>query len=157
MEDQMLARRGMGEPTDDEVRAAFDRVIGTDVLQHSPQLSAFLRFVVEATLRGRGDRIKEYTIAVEALGRGEDFDPKVDPIVRVDAGRLRRALEQYYLGPGATDSVIIDIPRGRYVPTFRYSPIEMPAQRAHAEQGGWFVELLGAWYRWLTKILRPIQ
>src|SRR5213596_640402 len=79
----------------------------------SPQLAAFVRFVVEATLRGEGGRIKGYTIAVEALGRGEDFDPQTDPIVRVEAGRLRRALQQYYAGLGATDSVAVDLPPHR--------------------------------------------
>ncbi len=106
-------------PTSNEIRAALDRVIASDMLQHSPQLIAFLRFIVQATLRGEGDRIKGYTIGIEALGRGEDFDPQSDPIVRVEAGRLRRALEHYYAGPGAADVVVIDIPRGRYVPTFR--------------------------------------
>src|SRR5262249_28662184 len=83
----MDARSGTGNPTPDEVRAALDRVIASEVLRGSPQLIAFFRFVVEATLRGEGHRIKAYAIAVEALGRGEDFDPDIDPIVRVEAGR----------------------------------------------------------------------
>jgi tetratricopeptide (TPR) repeat protein/TolB-like protein len=107
-------------PSVTEIRAALERVLASDMFRVSPQLVAFLRFVVEATLGGEGERIKGYTIAVEALGRGEDFDPQADPIVRVEAGRLRRALAEYYAGPGATDLVIIDIPRGRYIPTFRY-------------------------------------
>ena len=69
----MFARIGAGSPSNDEVHAALDRVIASDVLQGSPQLIAFLRFVVEATLRGDGDQIKAYTIAVEALGRGENI------------------------------------------------------------------------------------
>ena len=108
-----------GDPRPEEIRAALDRVVASDVLRHSPQLVAVLRFIVEATLRGESDRVKGHTIAVEALGRGEDFDPQVDPIVRVEARRLRRALERYYAGPGATDQVIIELPRGQYVPTFR--------------------------------------
>src|SRR6266536_3881431 len=107
--------------------------MASDMLQHSPQLIAFLRFIVETTLRGEGDRIKGYTIAVEALGRGEDFDPQTDPIVRVEAGRLRRALQQYYAGLGATDLVAVDLPRGRYIPTFRYRRAEqaIPASFLH--------------------------
>ena len=81
-----------GDPRPEEIRAALDRVVASDVLRHSPQLVAVLRFIVEATLRGESDRVKGHTIAVEALGRGEDFDPQVDPIVRVEARRLRRAL-----------------------------------------------------------------
>ncbi len=69
-------------------------------------------------LRGKGNNIKGYTIGTEALGREESFDPQIDPIVRVEAGRLRRALKHYYAGPGATDDVVIDLPRGHYVPTF---------------------------------------
>ncbi len=112
--------RAKGNPTHDEVRAAVDRIIVSDVLRHSPQLIAFLRFIVETTLCGEGGRIKPYTIAIEALGRKESFDPQADPIVRVEAGRLRRALEHYYAGPGATDDVIIDLPRRHYVPIFRH-------------------------------------
>jgi hypothetical protein len=97
-----------------------------DLLFRRPQPIAFLRFVVEATLRGELHLIKGYTIAVEALGRGADFDANTDPIVRVEAGRLRRALERYYAGPGATDSVRIYIPRGRYVPEFQLNQVDAP-------------------------------
>ena len=85
----------------------------------SPQLGAFLRFVVEAVLQGKSDRIKGYTIGVEVLRRDPSFDPQADPIVRVEATRLRRTIERYYAGPGADDAIIVDLPRGSYVPTFR--------------------------------------
>ena len=107
-------------PSEAEIRAALLRIAGSDVFGTSPQLAAFLRFIVESTLRGEAQHIKGYTIATEALGRGQDFDPQADPIVRVEAGRLRRALERYYAGPGSADVVVIDVPRGRYVPAFRY-------------------------------------
>ena len=107
-------------PSGAEIRAALEGILASDMFRISPQLVAFLRFVVEATLGGAGELIKGYTIAIEALGRGEDFDPQTDPIVRVEAGRLRRTLAEYYAGPGATDLVVIGIPRGRYIPTFRY-------------------------------------
>jgi hypothetical protein len=84
--------------------------------------------VVEAALAGCADRLKAYTIAVEALGRGENFDPQTDPIVRVEAVRLRRALAAYYAGPGAHDPLIIELPRGRYVPTFRRARRSAPRQ-----------------------------
>jgi TolB-like protein len=108
-----------GTPSPDMIRDAVDRVVVSEVFGRSPQLGAFLRFVVEAVLRGKGDRIKAYTIGVEVLRRDVKFDPQIDPIVRVEATRLRRALERYYAGPGADDLVIIDLPRGSYVPTFR--------------------------------------
>jgi len=81
-------------PTTEEIRAAVDRIAASDAFCGCPQLIAFLRYVVDATLRGWQDRIKGYTIAVEALGRGDDFNPQDDPIVRVEAMRLRRALQR---------------------------------------------------------------
>ena len=105
-------------PTPDEVRAELERIVGSDVFRSSPQLAAFLRFVVEAVLHGHSDRIKGYTIGVEVLRRDTKFDPQLDPIVRVEATRLRRALERYYGGPGLDDPVLIGLPRGSYVPTF---------------------------------------
>jgi tetratricopeptide (TPR) repeat protein len=115
----MFSPAGKDEPALGEISAALDKITGSEVFRQSPQLIAFLRFVVEAALRGEGERIKGYTIAVEALGRRADFDPQNDPIVRTEAGRLRRALERYYAGPGAADPVVIEIARGSYVPSFR--------------------------------------
>jgi hypothetical protein len=104
--------------TPDEVRGEIERMIASSVFASSPQLSAFLRFVVEAVLNGRADRLKGYVIGIEVLRRDKNFDPQIDPIVRVEATRLRRAIERYYAGPGANDPIIIDLPRGGYVPQF---------------------------------------
>ena len=104
--------------SDKEIRAALDNVVGSPNFRASPRLAAFLRFVVEATLDGRADRVKEYSIAVGALGRNDTFDPQTNPIVRVEAGRLRQALERYYAGPGRSDRLVIEIPCGRYIPRF---------------------------------------
>jgi tetratricopeptide (TPR) repeat protein len=102
----------------DDCRFAAARVLASSAFQASPNLAAFLRFVVEATLSGQADRIKGYTIGTEALGRGGDFDPQIDPIVRVEAGRLRRTLYSYYANGGANDPIVIVLPIGSYVPTF---------------------------------------
>jgi len=99
-----------------EVRAQVARMTASDVFANSPQLSAFLVFIVEAVVRGKGDRLKGYTIGVEVLRRDINFDPQLDPIVRVEATRLRRAIERYYAGPGAHDEIVIDLPRGGYAP-----------------------------------------
>ena len=107
-------------PSESEARSALERVLANEALRASPQLGAFLRFVVDATLGGRGATLKGYTIGVEALGRDPRFNPQVDPIVRVEATRLRRALERYYAGDGSSDPVAIVLPRGSYVPTFAY-------------------------------------
>ena len=108
-----------GAPHADEIRRQLGRIVGSAAFRDSLRLTRFLTFVVEATLAGKGDRIKAYTIAVEALGRGGDFDLQADPIVRVEAGRLRQALARYYSGAGGHDPLVIDVPRGGYVPIFR--------------------------------------
>jgi hypothetical protein len=107
-------------PDAEEAQGALHRMLESDVLRGSPQLAAFLRYVVETTLRGEADRIKGYTIAIEALGRDETFDPQTDPIVRVEAARLRRAINRYYEGPGSHESLKIELPLGSYVPVFRH-------------------------------------
>lgn len=102
------------------IRAGLDRVLVSDAFRAAPQLSAFLNFVVERTVEGRAAELKGYTIAVEGLGRPADFNPQLDPIVRVEAGRLRRALAQYYAGDGRGDPVQISMPVGGYVPVFTW-------------------------------------
>ncbi len=97
----------------------MDRVVTSSYLSKSPLLARFLRFVVEETLAGKADRIKAYTIAADALGRDAGFDAENDPIVRVSAGRLRRALDHYYMDGGHNDPVIIELPLGSYVPVFQ--------------------------------------
>lgn len=123
---------GPGECAPEAVRRALSHVLESDELRSSPQLSNILRYVVEATLDGRREAIKGYTIAVEALGRDSSFDPQADPIVRVEATRLRRALERYYAGAGARDEIEIAIPRGSYVPQF--VPRQSSATEADAVQ-----------------------
>jgi TolB-like protein len=115
--------RSNGTPSAREIRAELTRISESEMFRGSPQLAAFLKFVVDATLAGQSDRIKAYTIAVEAFGRGADFDPQTDPIVRVEATRLRRAIERYYTGPGADSAVSITFTRGSYVPEFAYRDV----------------------------------
>lgn len=102
------------------IRAELDRVLASDAFRAAPQLSAFLSFVVERTVEGRAAELKGYTIAVEALGRPPDFNPQIDPIVRVEAGRLRRALAQYYACDGQADPIQLSMPVGGYVPVFTF-------------------------------------
>ncbi|MDQ0503919.1 tetratricopeptide repeat protein [Xanthobacter agilis] len=119
-----------GDPSSEwerEVRAALARVLASADLCTSPRLAAFLRYVVEATLAGRAEQIKGYTIAVEALGRAPTFDPQADPIVRVEATRLRRALQNYYNTIGLADPLLIHIPKGGYVPQFEDRRASAPA------------------------------
>jgi hypothetical protein len=130
-------------PCGADVRAILERVIGSADFSSSPQLAAFLRFIVETTLDGKADRIKAYTIGTDALGRDPGFDPQRDPIVRVEANRLRRALLAYYAAAGANDPIIIDIPRGRYVPTFRHRVTDHTAVAAPPARQRIWPQLIG--------------
>jgi TolB-like protein len=105
-------------PSEPEIREQLERIL--TCVQFAPAESArkLLRFVVEETLAGRGARLKEYTLATEVFGRDASFDPKTNPAVRVEASRLRRRLEHYYLTLGRRDPVLIEVPRGTYAPVF---------------------------------------
>ncbi len=121
-------------PSESDVRAALERIVVSETFRTSPQLGAFLRFIVEEASSGRGASLKGYTIGVEALGRDPRFNPQIDPIVRVEATRLRRALERFYAGEGINDPVAIELPRGSYVPTFsrRRAPAAAPLSAVQA-------------------------
>jgi hypothetical protein len=101
------------------IRQALLRISSSGAFIRSPQLITFLSFIVEEELAGRGERLKGYTIGVHALGRSKDFDPNADPIVRVEARRLRLALKSYYAFEGLGDNLVIDLPVGSYRPTIR--------------------------------------
>jgi adenylate cyclase len=102
------------KPSAADIRAELGRVLASRCFQQAGRASHFLRFVVEQTLAGSGQRIKGYTIGVEVFGRPADFDAQSDALVRVEAGRLRRRLVEYYASEGAADPVRIDLPRGSY-------------------------------------------
>ena len=121
----------------DRVRTHLRHVLSYPEFAAAPQLSAFLAYVVERKLEGAEDRIKAYSIATEALGRPATFDAQNDPIVRVQARRLRQALQSYYGDPQADDSVRIVMPVGSYVPEIR-------CFEAAIRDGGSKVEIRGA-------------
>jgi Tol biopolymer transport system component len=113
------------------VRQQLDRILASSAFADAERASGFLRFIVERKLEGRDGEIKESVIAVEVLSRPSSFDSKSDPIVRVEAGRLRERLSAYYEGDGAVDPVLISLPKGRYVPEF----IERRSQKAQTSTG----------------------
>ena len=106
-------------PPDGAVRSQLERILESEDFAPSERIKAFLRYVVEETLAGRSERLKEYGIATDVFDRDESFDPQTNTIVRVEAGRLRRRLERYYLTVGQRDEIRIDLPKGTYVPLFR--------------------------------------
>ncbi len=99
-------------------RAELEAVLRSGIFGRAPNLSSFLTYVCQRHFEGLGDQIKEYNIAVEALGRPADFDQKKDSIVRVEAHRLRKRLRDYYEGAGADHVIQILIPNGQYAPRF---------------------------------------
>jgi adenylate cyclase len=108
-------------PTAEDVLSEIDRIFASDDFDGSPRSRGFLRFIVEETLAGRQDALTQEAIATHVFRRRDDFDPTVDPIVRIQAGRLRRSLERYYLLQGAGDRVRVELPRGTYVPVLRWA------------------------------------
>ncbi|MBP2311296.1 tetratricopeptide repeat protein [Azospirillum soli] len=101
---------------------ALARVLASRSLRSSARGRRFLQFIVQEAQAGRADRIKAYTIAMDVFDRDADFDASLDPVVRIQAGRLRQALEHYYLTEGTDDPVRISIPKGSYVPHFLVQP-----------------------------------
>ncbi len=104
--------------------AEIDRLIGSHVLHGSESLCKLLRYLAEHALHHPGVPVKEYQIATEVFGRPADFDPQSDSTIRVQAGRLRMKLAEYYSSEGADDPIIVEVPKGTYVLSFH--------QRAHA-------------------------
>ncbi|NNU48186.1 adenylate cyclase [Rhizobium sp. WYCCWR 11279] len=111
-------------PQAEDIREQLERVVSSPEFPGVGRAAAFLRYVVSETLEGRGNRIKAYSIAIEVFGRDAGFTQD-DPVVRIEAGRLRRSLERYYLVAGQHDPVRIDIPKGGYIPTFAWSCPEL--------------------------------
>lgn len=106
-------------PAPDRVRQQLERLLASPVFVGSARLRRFLEFVVEKSLAGEGDRLKEYVIGIEVFDRDAEYDPRVDSIVRVEAARLRAKLSEYYQGEGRDDAVVLTLPKGGYVPVIR--------------------------------------
>ena len=115
------------------MRAQLARIIGSPEFVVPERARGFLCYVAEETLAGRADRLKGYTVALAVFERDESFDGQADPVVRIEAGRLRRALERYYLVSGQADPVLIEIPKGGYVPIFTHRAAPAPTSPAVEE------------------------
>ena len=105
-------------PSKDVICQQLERMLVSPDFKTTPQQTALLKYVVNQTLAGNANNIKGYTVATEVFGRRSDFDQSIDPIVSIQANRLRIALEQYYTTAGISDCIRIDIPKGTYVPVF---------------------------------------
>ena len=105
----------------EEKLAQLERILHGRALHGSDNLKAFLRFIVDKSIGDQESQLKEYVIATEVFGRGNDFDSRVDSVVRVQAGRLRTKLHEYYETEGKDDRVILGLPKGQYSPVFSYA------------------------------------
>ena len=123
-----VTRIGWSEADQRTVREQLDRILQSGPFQNSRRRQRFVEYIVGEMLAGRGDQIKGYNIAVEVLGRSEGFDGGVDPIVRVEAARLRDRLREYYEADGRDDPIRIELPKGSYTPhiEFRQAPTRDP-------------------------------
>src|SRR5436305_10427004 len=92
------------------IEAELQRIVASPLFRRSERLCRFLRFAVEAALRGEANQVKEYVVGSEVFGRGSSFDPRVDPVVRVEARRLRSRLRDWYQGEGRNSQVVIELP-----------------------------------------------
>ena len=106
-------------PAPEIVRAQVEKILSSRGFSRSGRLSRFLNFAVERTLDGHPEHLKEQSIGLEVFDRKTDYDPRIDPIVRVEARRLRAKLRAYYTSPGRRDDIAIVFPKGTYVPVFR--------------------------------------
>jgi TolB-like protein/Tfp pilus assembly protein PilF len=123
------------------VRAQLERILGSPGFATAKSARRFVRYVVEETLAGRSDQIKEYVVGVAVFDRGDDYDPRADAVVRVEATRLRNRLRDYYQGDGLADPVSIELPKGSYVPVFRSlraaPPVKRPSWRQSRRALAW--------------------
>jgi len=130
-------------PTPEEVRTELESILASPAFAGSIRLSRFLRFVVERTLAGDGERLKEYVLGVEVFDRGADYDPRIDSIVRVEAGRVRSKLDEFYGGEGAGAAVRIRMQKGGYSPLFERRS-EIPATNGGVVPNGAAIAVNGA-------------
>lgn len=108
-------------PSAFEVRGQLSHILASKHFEASPRNRRFLQYIVEECTEGRSHLIKGYSIGIEVFGRSASFDAQNDPVVRIEASRLRRDLERYYLLAGQRDPIQITIPKGGYVPNFNWS------------------------------------
>ena len=118
----------LDEGTQEQIRNALARILSSEGFSASARNRRLLEYVVGETLAGRADRIKAYTLATVVFERGADFDPQLDPVVRLEASRLRKALEHYYLTAGKDDPIRVSIPKGSYIPSFEPAGAAVPAE-----------------------------
>ncbi len=142
-------------PATEKIQEQLQRILASPEFQATDRQREFLQFVVAETIAGRDQEIKGYTVATQVFGRKEDFDQATDPIVSIQANKLRRALERYYLVAGTQDPVCIDIPKGTYVPTF-CEHIGVELDRTSRSAVGSEIRFEGSWPSVLVRTFKNL-
>lgn len=124
------------------VEAQLERILSSAEFRRSARMRRFLTLATREALNGNTSSLKEYRIGTEVFDKSESFDPRTDPIVRNEARRLRRKLETYYMSEGRLDPVLIELPKGAYIPAFVFR--NTVAEPAHAKPLGRRWRLAGA-------------
>jgi len=141
-------------PSDEKISRQLASMLSSPDFRASPQQVAFLKFVVDQSIAGKARELKGYTVATEVFGRGPDFDQSIDPVVSIQAARLRRAMERYYLTAGANDPIRIDIPKGTYIPTFHE---QRPSQQPIGTEPAASLSVMHTWPTVLIRSLRNLS
>src|SRR5579871_4784898 len=110
------------EVRDDALAAEVERILESDTFRNSDALRRLLRFLADKRLAGEADQLKEYSVGIDALGKPATYDPRHDSTVRIQVGRLRQKLAEYYRTEGKDDPLVIDLPKGRFKLTCEESP-----------------------------------
>src|ERR1017187_670975 len=117
----------------DLVTRELESILASKAFLNTARLSRFLRYVVERTLQGRVEDLKEYALGLEVFGRNGSYNPRTDPVVRVEARQLRFKLAEYYAGPGQADEIVISLPKGGYAAQFERRVVGLPVVGELAE------------------------
>src|SRR5213594_1108837 len=120
------------QPNPELVRQQLVRILSSAGFTRNERLSRFVRFIVERHLEGRNRELKESVLGVEVFDRKPDYDPRQDSIVRTEAARLRVRLAEYYEADGRNDPLIIELPKGGYVPVLRERQLTPVERKSHS-------------------------
>ena len=150
-----------GETDQKAIREQLVRILNSGPFHQSQRRQRFLEYLVNETLAGRGERLKGYNVALEVFDRPETFDPTVDPLVRIEAARLREKLREYYGTDGQGDPIHIDLPKGTYTPQIEFRQGEPQVKSVSKRGMRWqttvpvlaLILMLGAVGAWLTRDL----
>jgi hypothetical protein len=116
--------------SESDAQEQVQRLVQSDLFRFSASQRRLLEYLAEKSLRGEADQLKEYTIAIDALGKPESYDPRHDSAVRLQSGKLRQKIREYYFAAGSADPVLVDFPKGHFKLVFSYRDVSAPQEPA---------------------------